>query len=222
MLVRSIASLIFVASSFVLASGQTPNTKSESTEKPPKTIDGARSEKLRDLPFPAGVDLQFIIKEIAKDLDLNVLFDPQSHLENRKVKIELKNVTPAAALKYLLLQEELVSDEVAPGTIIVASRTRATSIPKIGVGLTPLTVQLAEYFRVFGGVLVNTVRKDSPGSRAGLKAGDVITAIDGEVVRGGLDLVRALDNKKEGDVTITIVRDRKEQTISLKLHNETK
>ena len=32
-------------------------------------------EKLRDLPFPNGVDLQFIIKELARDLDLNVLFE---------------------------------------------------------------------------------------------------------------------------------------------------
>ncbi len=53
-------------------------------------------EKLRDLPFPSGVDLQFIIKELAKDLDLNVLFDQESFRQpGRKTYIELKNVTAA-------------------------------------------------------------------------------------------------------------------------------
>lgn len=222
MLVRLIASIIIVTSSFVLASGQTPNTGNEAPDKPSKAIQKLPSENPRTVPFPAGVDLQFLIKELAKDLDLNVLFDAESHFDYRKVKIELRNVTPATALKSVLLQEGLVSEDVAPGTIIVANRTRATSIPKIGVGLTPLTVQLAEYFRVAGGVLVNTVRKDSPGSKAGLKAGDVIIGIDSEVVRSGLGLVHAIENKKEGDVTITIVRDRKEQNINLTLQNETK
>lgn len=32
-------------------------------------------EQIRQVPFPGGVNLQFIIKELAKDLDLNVLFD---------------------------------------------------------------------------------------------------------------------------------------------------
>ncbi|HQU84449.1 MAG TPA: hypothetical protein PKY59_15030, partial [Pyrinomonadaceae bacterium] len=60
-------------------------------------------EKLRDVPFPSGVDLQFIVKELAKDLDLNVLFDFQSRFDQRKVKIELKNVTAAKALDYIFL-----------------------------------------------------------------------------------------------------------------------
>ena len=77
-------------------------------------------EKLRDVPFPSGVDLQFLIKELAKDLDLNVLFDTGSRLDNRKVKIELKNVTAAKALDYVFLQENLFFQKVGPRTIIVA------------------------------------------------------------------------------------------------------
>ncbi len=49
-----------------------------------------RLEKMRDVPFPGGVDLQYIVKELAKDLDLNVLFDAESRLENRKIRIELR------------------------------------------------------------------------------------------------------------------------------------
>jgi S1-C subfamily serine protease len=150
-------------------------------------------------------------------MDLNVLFDPESRLESRSVRIELKNVTAAEALRLILVQEKLVSEEVGPRTILVARRERAASIPKIGIGLTPLTVQLAAYFRVQGGVLVNTVRPDSPAAKAGLKAGDVIFGVDDVPVRGPLDLIRAIDDKKEGDVTLKIVRDRKDQTVSIRL-----
>ncbi len=79
-----------------------------------------RIEKLRDVPFPSGVDLQFLIKELAKDLDLNVLFDTGSRLDSRKVKIELKNVSAAKALDYVFLQENLFFQKVGPRTIIVA------------------------------------------------------------------------------------------------------
>jgi general secretion pathway protein D len=43
-------------------------------------------EKLRDIPFPSGVNLTFLIKELAKDLELNVLFDTDSRLDNRQIK----------------------------------------------------------------------------------------------------------------------------------------
>lgn len=81
-------------------------------------------ERLRDVPFPAGIDLQFIVKELAKELDLNVLFDTESRLETRKVKIELKNVTSAKALDYIFLQEGLFFQKVGPRTILVANQTQ--------------------------------------------------------------------------------------------------
>ncbi len=82
-------------------------------------------EKLRDLPFPAGVDLQFIIKELARDLDLNVLFDTESfRTPGRKTNIDLKNVTAARALDYIFLQEGLFFQKVGPRTIIVALTTQ--------------------------------------------------------------------------------------------------
>ncbi|MEO7659262.1 MAG: secretin N-terminal domain-containing protein, partial [Pyrinomonadaceae bacterium] len=79
-------------------------------------------EKLRDLPFPGGVDLQFIVKELARDLDLNVLFDVESFRQPRKVFIDLKNVTGARALDYIFLQEGLFFQKVGPRTIIVAGQ----------------------------------------------------------------------------------------------------
>ncbi|HUE86864.1 MAG TPA: PDZ domain-containing protein [Vicinamibacterales bacterium] len=84
---------------------------------------------------------------------------------------------------------------------------------RLGVRLNELTPQLAEYFGAAeGGVLVTSVTKDSPADKAGLKAGDVITTIDGERVRRTEDVIDELRNK-EGDVTVGILRDKEEATL---------
>ncbi len=86
---------------------------------------------------------------------------------------------------------------------------------QIGVSLTPLTKQLAAHFGVDGGALVANVRENSPAAKAGLKAGDIIVEAEGKPVKGEGDLIRLLAEKKEGSVTLTIVRDRNRQNISV-------
>ena len=84
---------------------------------------------------------------------------------------------------------------------------------RIGVGVTTLSKQLSEHFGVASGVMINEVRADSPAAKAGLKAGDIIVEVDGKEVKGEGDLIRAIQEKKEGDVTLTIMRDRNRQTV---------
>src|SRR5207253_706728 len=88
---------------------------------------------------------------------------------------------------------------------------------RIGVSTTTLTKQLAEFFGVADGkgVLVTSVESDSPAAKAGIKAGDVITAIDGEKIEGAGDLARAINKQKDGEVTLTIVRDKSSRTIKV-------
>ena len=86
---------------------------------------------------------------------------------------------------------------------------------QIGVGVTPLTKQLAGHFGVESGVQVNNVRENSAAAKAGIKAGDIITEVDGKAVKGDHDLIRAISEKKDGSVTLTIVRDRNRQTITV-------
>ncbi len=81
-----------------------------------------RLEVLRDVPFPGGIDLQYLIKELAKDLDLNVLFDAETFRSPQKVSIELKHVTAAKALDYLFLQQGLFFQKVGPHTILIANQ----------------------------------------------------------------------------------------------------
>ncbi|MEQ1921391.1 MAG: PDZ domain-containing protein [Pyrinomonadaceae bacterium] len=215
MLIRSFASILIIVSSFVIVTGQTPEAQKTPADKSPKSPGATGTQKLRDLALPSGIDLQFLIKELARDMDLNVLFDSESFRGPRKTSIDIRNVTTAEALSYLLLQEGLYFEEAGPKTILVASRFRGMSIPQIGVGITPLTDQLAQYFGVEGGILINLVRLDSPAWKAGLKAGDVVVVVDGVAVRGTLELARAINGKNGNDVALKIVRNRKAQTVNL-------
>ncbi len=92
---------------------------------------------------------------------------------------------------------------------------RGAASRQIGVGVTALTKQLSDYFGVpeGRGLLINNVRENSPAANAGLKAGDIIVEIEGKEVKGQTDLIRALGEKKEGDVSLTIIRDRNRQTV---------
>lgn len=89
-------------------------------------------EVLRDVgPYPAGMDLMRLISDLARSLDLNVLYDTESRLENRKIKIELKDVTAAKALDYIFLQENLFFQKVGPRTILVANGNRRQNFQQL-------------------------------------------------------------------------------------------
>jgi len=88
---------------------------------------------------------------------------------------------------------------------------------RIGVSTVQLTKQLADYFGIADGkgVLVTSVSDDSPAAKAGIRAGDVIVSVDGEKVEGSGDVSRAINKKKDGDVTLTVVRDKNQRTITV-------
>ena len=93
----------------------------------------------------------------------------------------------------------------------------ASSGRRLGVTVDELTNQLATYFGVKDGVLVTAVADGSAAARAGLKAGDVITAIGGQPVRSRDDLLRAVRDAVDEDLTIGIVRDKKESSVKARV-----
>ena len=65
---------------------------------------------------------------------------------------------------------------------------------------------------------IASVKAATPAAQAGLKAGDVVTAVDGTSIASGDDLTRAIDSHKPGDtVTLKYRRGGSEHTADLKL-----
>jgi putative serine protease PepD len=68
------------------------------------------------------------------------------------------------------------------------------------------------------GVRIGEVRPGTPASRAGLRAGDVVTSIGGQRVRTATDLSTVIDGKKPGDrVTLSYLRAGKSHTVTVTL-----
>ena len=90
---------------------------------------------------------------------------------------------------------------------------------RLGVSVESMSEQLANYFGVKDGkgVLVTEVRESSAAARAGLKAGDVITEIDGQKVGNINELMSALAKKSEGTMAVKILRKGDEKTVTVTL-----
>jgi serine protease Do len=100
-----------------------------------------------------------------------------------------------------------------PGGVFIIGNT-----PTIGISSQNLSGQLGSYFGAPDGegVLIENVQSDSPAEKAGLKAGDVITKLDGNRVKTIGELQSQLREKREDKtVQLTIVRKGSEMTISV-------
>jgi serine protease Do len=96
----------------------------------------------------------------------------------------------------------------------------ATRSAMLGVEAESLGSQLAVYFGVKEGVLVRSVLDNTPAQKAGIKAGDVITKVDGMAVTTPSELssaVRMANAKKT--YAIELIRDRKPVTVSVNVED---
>lgn len=65
------------------------------------------------------------------------------------------------------------------------------------------------------GVMVNEVVADSPAAKAGLRKYDVLIAVGDETLRSAKDLMRAVDKAKEAEITLRLIRQGQEQTVTV-------
>jgi len=97
-------------------------------------------------------------------------------------------------------------------------RVRLWPGARLGIVVQPVDGQLADYFGVDAGLLVTGVTEGSPAEAAGLQAGDVITAVDGEPVAGLSALAARLRGAAPGDrVGIDVTRDRTARSFEVEL-----
>jgi serine protease Do len=93
---------------------------------------------------------------------------------------------------------------------------------KLGVTVQGVTQALAQSFKLDTpqGALVSAVQPDGPGDRAGLKAGDVVLAADGQAIGDSGDLPSIVGQSKPGaTMKLEIWRDGRRQELSARLGN---
>ena len=80
-----------------------------------------------------------------------------------------------------------------------------------------LSPQLAEYFGVKDGVLVRTVGPKTPAERAGLKAGDVVTKVNGTPVSSPREILGLVKSRGSKTFSFTVIRNKKEISLNVEI-----
>ena len=88
----------------------------------------------------------------------------------------------------------------------------------LGVEPIDLTPVMREKLGVKQGAVVQSVGKDTPAEKAGIKVMDVITSVGGKPVSSASELRRVVQSFEPGtEVKVVVWRDKKEKTLSVKL-----
>ena len=119
---------------------------------------------------------------------------------------------PAVPAMPAIPATPFVPDMDMPVSIVVVH-----SSARSGLMVENLTPQLGDYFGAKDGkgVLVRSVEKGSRAEQAGFRAGDVIVKVNGESISDSGDFTHAVRGRKGNSVTVSIIRERKEQNLTL-------
>jgi membrane-associated protease RseP (regulator of RpoE activity) len=90
----------------------------------------------------------------------------------------------------------------------------------VGALVEPLTSQMAEYLGVPNGLMVKQVARKSEAATAGLKAFDVILKVGSDGIKTLADWDRSLRANQGKPVQVTILRDKKQQTLTLQVDSK--
>ena len=114
------------------------------------------------------------------------------------------------------------SDIAAP---VLQKLANGEQVPRSGIGImgASLTSQGQQAYNVSDGIYVAGVSQGSPAEKAGLKVGDIITAIDGTKISSMDEMIQLMETKNIGDsIKITYVREGNESTASVTIGDKTK
>jgi membrane-associated protease RseP (regulator of RpoE activity) len=183
-----------------------------------QNVDGAEQfgRMLRELPPGRKISL-----EISRDGNIQTL---AVQLVDRKaldhdvwgrIGNDVDGVAPAGPVPAMGI--------VAGGDTMPASGFHLplfTSTLNVGATVEPLTSQMAEYFGVQGGLMVKQVSKKSEAAAAGFKAFDVILKVGADSITTSADWDRALRSNQGKPVQVIILRNKKQQTITLQVDSK--
>jgi putative serine protease PepD len=102
--------------------------------------------------------------------------------------------------------------------IDLAARSAAAIVQGKQIQTGYLGVTMADPAGGRDGAIVQEVAPGSPAAKAGLEAGDLVTAVDGQAIQNAGEMVARIRGHKPGDkVTITVQRDGNETTVTATL-----
>ncbi len=183
-------------------------------------FDGERVRSARQLTrlvaeTPVGRDVTFTVMRDGKKNEMHIKPDAGGWFNP-----QLSGMIDGDQMRDFGREMGRQAREVSRNLPDLVDDARAGLMPhaRLGASVQELSPDLAEYFGVKSGVLVASVQKDSAAEKAGLRAGDVITAVDGHAVTSPAELVRALPTSNGShEVNLAVTREKKELKVKATL-----
>jgi serine protease Do len=113
-----------------------------------------------------------------------------------------------------------IPTQIVEPTVTTLIRDGKITHGYIGIQIADVTPDNAKFFHLnkAEGALVSDVTPDSPGSKAGLKTGDVITELDGKSITDAGQLQMLVGQRRPGDtIRLAVMRDDKPTSAEVKL-----
>jgi serine protease Do len=188
-----------------------------------QSIDGIDQLRRMLRELPVGSLVVFVISRDGQQTSISTQLANRDTVERQAWEQRYKVPEPEAPS----------SSYVSHGSGFLSSSTAssATKGQKNFLGLLPMLVssaftgaklevmgpQLAEFFGAQGsaGLLVRSVDANSPASAAGLRAGDVVVKVNSVSVVSGSDWSKTIHENRGKPVPVVVLRDKKEQTLTL-------
>jgi serine protease Do len=183
------------------------------TEINGQRVEGSTQFRRMIREIPAGRSVQLTVWRDGRAQNVNVTL---GKAEERRHSMNL--FTPGTPGAFAFTMPEI--PEIPPmewnGTFLVGGQ------PRLGIDAEDLNGQLGNFFGAPDGegILVREVNPDSPAEKAGVKAGDVITMIDGERVRTLSELRERLAAKKDAKdrtIKLGVLRNRTQVSLNVEL-----
>ena len=163
------------------------------------------------------VSLGIVRKGASKTLSVKLVERPEEIETPVQPETPKAPKAPHSEMRWYSNGEDFDSDSFAP---LAGMYMRGFGRGRLGVRLETLTDDLASALGSTGtkGALVVEVYKKTPADSAGIRAGDIITAVGTTAVYDTDDLVKALRDEK-GKVSISLVRQGKKRTVEAALED---
>lgn len=184
------------------------------------------SEQLRRIlrETPAGRQVSFVVSRDGQQRNVNTQMANREEVEKLAWENRYTVPEPEGSSSIFRLhgnsffKSSPSSAGSLKGTHSFLGTSMLVSSSYTGAKLEVMGPQLAEFFGAQGsaGLLVRQVDPNSPAAEAGLKAGDVVVKLNSRQVVSGSDWTKTIHENRGKQVDVVILRDKKEQTLTLR------
>lgn len=182
-----------------------------------QTIEGEEQCRRVLRETPAGRSVTLSISRNGQMIDVTATLANRAEVEKRAWEEHFVVPQPQPNDSYLgSPQPEQKESQFGAAKSFLGNHL-AFSLPYTGLALDAVGAQLAEFFgsKDGKGLLIHTVDANSPAASAGLRAGDIITRANGRPMETTKDWDRILRDTRGKAVGVTILRDKREQTLTM-------